>query len=116
MARRSSRKKYFIHLYLYSCHRPEAYLILLDHPITYQQYFTLAKLVHHAFIYWQYQQQSFIDVANLDNIYSVHLLLDRPANCTLVGQSSIDFGILKKFLTDFRRRSSVNQHCACLLS
>jgi len=109
MARSSSRKKFFIQLYLYSCHRPDAYLILLDRPITYQQYFTLAKLVHHAFIYWQYQK-SFIDVANLDNIYSVHLLLDRPPNCTIIGQSSIDFGILKKFLTEFRRLSSVNQH------
>lgn len=105
---KSSRKKWFAQLFLFSSSSDDSYLINLSTPITYQQYFTLVKLVHHAFIYWQLQH-SLQTQNNLDSISSIHILLDRPPNSIIIGECSIDFILLKKFLAEFRRLASLNQ-------
>jgi hypothetical protein len=104
---KSSRKKWFAQLYCISSHTQDSYLLKLVVPITYQQYFTLVKLIHHAFIYWQLQHS--LQDSNLDAISSIHILLDRPVNYLIIGETTLDFFLLKKFLTEFRRLASLNQ-------
>lgn len=104
----SSKKKWFDTLYVINTINKHAYLVKLVNPITYQQYFTLSKLIHHAFIFFQlrnYRQTR----CGLTDIRAIHILLDSPSLFSLIGECSIDFLLFKEFLTEIRRLSSISQ-------
>ncbi len=104
----NSRKKWFYKIYLVSSDNLANYLINLIYPITYQQYFSISKLIHHAFIFFQLHSFN-KNNRNLVSVSSLHILLELPANCIIAGECSIEFSAFKDFLSDFKKLASINQ-------
>ena len=99
-----SRKKYFDVIYLSSNIDNNVCEIFLDFSITYKDYFCLTKLIHSAFINYQYGINNFIKT----NAHSVFLTLSNTnIDSKITSLYAISFATLKKCLSSLKK-SAIN--------
>jgi len=100
-----SRKKYFDVIFLSSNIDNNVFEIFLDYSITYKDYFCLTKLVHSAFINYQYGINNFIKT----NSNSIFLTLNNNnLDSKKTSLYSISFLVLKKCLATLKKTAINN--------
>ena len=101
-----SRKKYFDFLFFSNNINNNIIEIRLQTPITYKDYFCLTKLIHSAFINYQYGINNFIQ----KNYCSIFLSLSNPLffSCSISRFENISYISIKKCLTSLKRSAIKN--------
>jgi len=101
-----SRKKYFSFLYISNNINDNIIEIKLDKPITYKDYFCLTKLIHSAFINFQFGINNFIATS----YNSIFLSLSNPMYCSSHIQKIEDISFLqiKRCLTALKKYAIKN--------